>query len=53
MYNNGACIGALTLLLGLPNAYLHFYVTYSLIIHIFIDFAGKTIEYSTTLYYHI
>ena len=34
MYNNGACIGALILLLGLRSAYLHFHVTYSLIIYI-------------------
>ena len=34
MYNNGACIGALIVLLGLRSAYLHFHVTYSLIIHI-------------------
>ena len=40
MYNNGACIGALFPLLGLQSAYLHFHVTYSLIIHIFIVSAG-------------
>ena len=31
MYNNGACIGALTPFLGLQNADLHFHVTYFLI----------------------
>ena len=40
MHNSGACIGALTPLQGLQNAYLHFRVTYSLIIHIFIVSAG-------------
>ena len=40
MYNNGACIGALTLLLGLRSAYLHFHVTYSFNNTHFIVFAG-------------
>ena len=39
MYNNNACIGALTPLLGLQIPYLQFHVTYSLT-HIFIVFVG-------------